>query len=247
SWKGLLNVDKDDEAIYRIYRRHIDAFNEDDLKYYLKKHLYEKIKGHNLRIIERTYYNAPTNSILNKARYINLKQRQRKFTSTMVDHFNLFCCEISPFVDNDFVDFILHVPVQLQVEHHLYKKMLSRHFQDVMRIGWSETGLPLSPNRFQAGLKWRMKKHSDFFKKITFGLYGRHDYKDYRHTANALRTKSREFMITTIRKYNLNHEFFNEESFNHLIRSFLNSRSNAYEKICFPLTFYTWSDVFQPG
>ncbi|MCK4824747.1 hypothetical protein KA005_53840, partial [bacterium] len=212
---------------------------------YLNPNVFAKVKGHNFRIIKQTYYMAPTNNILNRARYVNLNQRQRRFTSTLLDHYEFFADTLSPFVDNEFVDFILHVPPELQLNQSLYKKMLIRHFPGVVKIGHSDTGIPIKPSRWQAGLKWRMDRHKDLLKKVSFGLYGKHDYNDYRHTAYALRTASRKFMLNTFDNIKLKEAFFNVGRFDDLVANFLRSNSEMYERTCYPLTFFVWADVFQ--
>jgi hypothetical protein len=126
----------------------------------------------------------------------------------------------------------------------LYKKMLIRHFPDVVGIGHSETGIPIKPSRLQAGIKWRIERHRNTLKKLTFGLYGGHDYAEYRHTAHALRTASREFMLDAFTNVELKEAFFNADRFDQMVAEFLNSKSERYEMVCYPLTFFLWADIF---
>ncbi len=246
SEKGLLRKNNED-AIQRVYQTHMDSFNDDELEQYLNPNIYAKIKGHNLEIIKETYYNAPTANILNRARYINLHQRQRRFTSTLLDHYEFFANALSPFIDNEFVDFILHIPAELQVKQSLYKSMLKRHFPDVVKIGHSDTGIPIKPSWWQAGLKWRKESYLPLFEKLSFNLYIRHDYQEYRNTPLALRTASRQFMLDVFKNEAIKQAFFNVEKFDDLVKEFLQSKSNEYEKVCYPLTFFIWADVFQSG
>ena len=246
SFNSVLNTTKDNEAITKIYHSHIDSFNDQESERYLNQHVYQRIRGHNLQVIQQTYNNAPTDNILNRARYVNLQQRQRKFTCTQIRDLEFFAYTFSPFIDNDFVDFVTHVPAELQVKQSLYKKMLIRHFPIVVKIGYSATGYPIKPYRWQEALKWRLDRHIDLLKKISFGLYGTHDYNEYRHTAHALRTASREFMIKSFNNIGLKEAFFRVEMFDDLVADFLGSKSERYEKVCYPLTFFVWADVFRP-
>ena len=247
SFNSVLNTTKDNEAITKIYHSHIDSFNDQESERYLNQHVYQRIRGHNLQVIQQTYNNAPTDNILNRARYVNLQQRQRKFTCTQIRDLEFFAYTFSPFIDNDFVDFVTHVPPELQLNQSLYKKMLIRHFPEVIRIGHSATGFPIKPYRWQAALKWRLEKHKDVLKKASFGLYGTHDYNEYRHTAHALRTVSQKYMLSVFATTNLKKAFFNEDRFDELVANFLQSNSELYETVCYPLTFFVWADVFDVG
>ena len=247
SFNSVLNTTKDNEAITKIYRSHIDSFNDQESERYLNQHVYQRIREHNLQVIKQTYNNAPTDNILNSARYVNLQQRQRKFTCTQISDLEFFAYTFSPFIDNDFVDFVTHVPAELQLNQSLYKKMLIRHFPEVVKIGHSDTKYPIKPNRWQAALKWRIDRHKDVLKKVSFDLFGTHNYKEYRHTAHALRTASRKYMLNVFATTNLKKAFFNEDRFDELIANFLQSNSELYETVCYPLTFFVWADVFDVG
>jgi hypothetical protein len=244
SEKGLSGANNED-AVRTIYKTHTDSFNDEEIAYYLNQNLYAKIKGQNFEVIRETYYNATTDSILNRARYVNLHQRQRRFTSTLLDHYEFFANTVSPFIENEFVDFILHVPAELQVKQSLYKKMLIRHFPKVVKIGHSDSGIPIKPSWWQEGLQWRLHKYGQLLKKLPFISYFKHNYGDYRHTETALRTDSRQFVIETFQNSAAKRAFFIVERVDDLVQKFLRSNSNDYEKVCYPLTFLVWADVFE--
>ncbi len=107
SWTRLLNICDDATAIDRTYKVHIDSFDDEETAHYLNPKIYEKIKNYNFETLRKTYLNAPTNNILNKARYVNLHQRQRRSTYVFVDCNQMFSANLTPFADNEFVDFIL--------------------------------------------------------------------------------------------------------------------------------------------
>lgn len=244
TWGRLLNVKDHNKAVRNIYERYIDSFSDEDAALYLNADVYKRIKGKNLDAVRKAYLSAPTENIFNRARYLNLTQLQRRFGSTMLDRYEFFTNPLAPFTDNEFVDFILHVPVEHELRQSLYKKMLVRHFPEVARIGYSGTGIPVDPSRWQEGLKWRLEKWGPVLKKLSRGLYGRRDNNDYRNAAKALRTKSREFMLEAFKDSTLKEAYFNSERFDSLVEEFLKSGSNQYEKVCYPLTFFVWARVF---
>jgi hypothetical protein len=241
SWTRLLKISDDETAIKKTYKIHVDSFNDDEIARYLNSDVYKKVKDYNFEIIKKTYLNAPTNNILNKARYVNLYQRQRRSTSMFVDHYDLFANKLSPFIDNEFVDFILHVPAELEVKQTLYKKMLIKHFPEVVKIGHSETGIPIKPSRWQAGIHWRKERYKPLLVKMGINMRNHNEYID---TGNALRTASRQFMLDIFSSSPILKNFFNVNNFNKLVSDFLQNNSVRYEKLCYPLSFLLWADIF---
>lgn len=244
SWSRLLRVRDHDQAVSNIYERYIDCFSEEELSYYLDDKVYGSVRGRNYEIIRKTYFGAPTENILNRARYVNLTQTQRRFGSTMLDRYELFTDPLAPFTENEFVDFMLHVPVELEVRQSLYKKMLIRHFPKVVKVGHSSTGIPIKPARWQEGLRWRVEKWRPALKRLSLGMYGRKDLNDYRNAAQAIRKGSRGFVLEAFRDSGLKNEFFKSERLDELVRGFLSNGSNQYEKVCYPLTFFVWAEAF---
>lgn len=242
SWTRLLNVRDDEAAIDRTYKVHIDSFDDKEIARYLNSDVYGKVKNYNFEIIRKTYHNAPTNNIFNKARYVNLHQRQRRSTYVFVDCNQMFTANLTPFADNEFVDFILHVPAELKIKQSLYKKMLIRHFPEVVKIGYSETGIPMKPSKWQAGMHWRKERYKSLLTKI--GVKIGRDHHEYIDTGNALRTASRQFMLDIFSKSRLAKDFFNISNFNNLVSEFLQNNSMRYEKLCYPLSFLLWADIF---
>jgi len=242
SWTCLINVHDDETAIRRTYNVHVDSFSDDELKHYLNYNIFKNVKDYNFEIIKKTYLNAPTTNIFNKARYVNLHQRQRRSTYGFVDYSEFYVNRISPFIDNEFVDFILHVPTNLKVNQSLYKKMLIKHFPEVVKIGYSETGIPIKPSTWQEGMHWRKERYKKLLLKI--GITTRSYHNDYIETGKALRTSSRQFMLDIFSKSHILNEFFNPQEFNNLVSDFLQKGSVGYERVCFPMTFLLWADIF---
>ncbi|RNC67217.1 MAG: hypothetical protein ED859_15805 [Desulfuromonadales bacterium] len=246
TWNRLHDVSDDETAILKIYKRHVDSFNDYDAAIYFNRKVYNRVKDYNYETFRKTYYDAPTTNIYNRARYVNLLQFQRRFGSTMLDRYEIFTEVLSPFTDYEFVDFILHVPVDLQLRQSLYKSMLIRHFPEVAKVGYTGTGMPINPSKLQAALRWRAEKYANLLKTISLGAYGKHDYSDYRNTAEALRTKSRSFMLKAFANNKLKNAFFDANKFDELTDEFLSSKSTLYEKVCYPLTFFVWASIFLP-
>lgn len=242
SWTRLINVHDDETAIDRAYKIHIDSFNEVEMARYLNPEIYKKVKNYNFEVLRETYLNAPTTNILNKARYANLHQRQRRSTYGFVDYSEFHVNRISPFIDSEFVDFLLHVPPELKVKQSLYKKMLIKHFPEVVKIGHSETGIPIKPSRWQEGMHWRKEQYKNLLSKI--GITSRIDRVNYIEADEALRTGSRQFMLDVFSKSPILKDFFHENNFNNLVSDFLRNNSVGYEKICYPLSFLLWADIF---
>lgn len=242
SWTCLINVRDDETAIRRTYNVHVESFSNDELKHYLNYNIFKKVKDCNFEIIKKTYLNAPTINIFNKARYVNLHQRQRRSTYGFVDYSEFHVNRISPFIDNEFVDFILHVPPELKVKQSLYKKMLIKHFPEVVKIKYSSMGIPIQPSKWQEGMHWRKERYKNLLSKIS--ITARNNHNDYIETDKALRTGSRQFMLDVFSKSHVLNEFFSPQEFNNLVLDFLQKSSVGYERVCYPMTFLLWADIF---
>ncbi len=100
----------------------------------------------------------------------------------------------------------------------------------------------MKPSKWQAGMHWRKERYKSLLTKIGVNLgHGQHEYID---TGNALRTASKQFMIDIFSKSRLAKDFFNITNFNNLVSEFLQNNSVRYEKLCYPLSFLLWADIF---
>ena len=244
SFGGVLNTKDDDTAVMKVYRNHIDAFDDSDIERYLHEDICRKVKNYNFEMIRQSYFRAPTENKLNRARYVNLCNRQRRYVSSFLSEGEFLLNMLSPFTDNEFVDFVLQIPPDLMIGQSLYRKMITKHFPEVAKIGYAGDGYPVQPSWWQAGMKWRKEKYKAKLKWLPLNMGNKHDFRDYRHPADALRSASREFMLEVFSNKAIKNEFYNERNFDNLVEEFLQSKTKRYEKVCYPMTFFVWADLF---
>ena len=92
---------------------------------------------------------------LNRSEFLH---RQRRHTATVAQSVEYDRDVITPFLDNDVVDFAGRVPYELLSGKHLYKHMIRDHLPEVAALPYAKTGLPLSPAPLREAWHWRMKK-----------------------------------------------------------------------------------------
>ena len=227
----------------RIYSLHVEAFNEDELSRILKKTTWKRIKGYNLETIRKSLSNITHNNSFYQNRYANLYQRQRRFTSTLLDHYEFFGNSLAPFVDNDLVDFAIKVPLSLIKKSLLYEKMLIRHFPNVSRIGYSKTGMPIMPSRWQEGLHWRINKYKSIILKTSIGKKLNHNYEENFHYDESLRGESSN-LLEVLNENEYLSELINLEQLKKIKSDFMTYREDNFSNMFVLITFCLWSRLF---
>lgn len=183
-----------------------------------------------------------------KAQYLTLSQRQRRYMAL-----NLFCLEplvgvIAPFIDNEFMDFILKVPLDFLEEQSLYKKMIVKYLPEVARIPHTETGLPLARSWFGEGIHWRWDRFYRYYlPRWTDRKWGNHNFKDYSHPNESIRTGSREFFLKKLKNNPFLAEYFDMDQLHNLLNDHMDGKTYQEELLCALLAFALWAEIFIDG
>ncbi len=180
-----------------------------------------------------------------KAHYLTLSERQRRYMAL-----NLFCFEslvvvLAPFTDNEFMDFILKVPLEFLEEQKLYKKMIVKYLPEVARFPYTQTGRPLIPSRFREGIQWRWERFYRYhLPGWTGGKWGNHDFKEYIHPNESIRTGSRDFFLKKLKNNSFLSEYFDMDYLHNLLDAHMNGQTNQEEILCSLLAFALWGKIF---
>lgn len=251
SWIYSIGVygGNDDEAIIRgQYSVNADIFKDEDLAVYVKEKVLSQIKNSTFENLRAMYFQCPSENRYYRSRYYSMHERQRRYTS-----FNLFVFDpvanvLCPFIDNDFVDFILHVPASLVIFQNLYRKMIVKYFPNLASIPHNETRLPLNAGRIRKGLKWRWDRmNKNPIIRSTIGRRYSRMNDNYINSASAIRGGSREFVIKNIRNNDFLAEYFKMEKVHEMLDNHMEGKKDEQMKILALLTLALWHKLFIEG
>lgn len=235
------NPEKAIELLYRTFFNNV--FEDRELAIILKPGVYKHISGESFASIKRCF-NAPgTDNILNKSNYVDLHQRQRRFIAYHMDILGTFSEVLDPFADNEFVDFILSVPIEMKLGQRIYKKMIVKHLDKVSKIPRAINGLPLNASKLrQSSFNLWNRFYGRILPRLTAGKLG-HEYRHVTHD-EWLMTESKNFVISTLRQKEYLEDYFNMDAVNNLVADHMAGKKNAYTKICALMTFLLWRKRF---
>jgi asparagine synthase (glutamine-hydrolysing) len=248
--RKLLKETNAEHAVKYLYKYYYNTpFKDDELARFLKPNIYENIKGESFNSIKRCFDTANTDNILSKVDYVDLHQRQRRFIAAHIDVSVEFSRVLDPFADNDFVDFILRVPVEMRVGQRIYKKMIVNHLPEVAKIPHTVTGMPLDASSFRIKLQdisHRLQKrfYNKILPRITFRKWGNHDFRASFHFNEWLRTGSKDFVIGILNQREYLEDYFNMDVINELVTDHMEGRRDDWGKICALVTFSLWRRQF---
>jgi len=86
------------------------------------------------------------------------EQRQRRHTAMVAQVIERDRQVMTPFLDNEVVDFALRIPYESLHGRKLYQRMIVNHLPHVAAIPYSGSGLPLSPAPLPQSVHWRWQK-----------------------------------------------------------------------------------------
>lgn len=243
--KGIEGEINDEVIINTQYDLFADIMKENDLAAYMKQDLYENVRGKTFEAMRSQYYRCPSRSKYFRTRYINIHERQRRYTSFNLYVFDFVANVASPFLDRDFVDFILHVPSALMLNRNLYKKMIIQHLPKVASAPYNETRLPLNASWIRKGLHWRWESlNRNSLIRATIGRRYAKMNDNYLNTHEAISTGSRDFVEKHIRNNEFLAEFFKMEKINELLDNHLSGKAHEPSKITALLTLALWGKMF---
>jgi asparagine synthase (glutamine-hydrolysing) len=236
-WKTLKNEDLIKKT-FEISENHLN-----ELKNYLKKNIYERIFDVTLPALKK-YFKNSNNSFYN-AHYLTLSQRQRRYVA-----FNIFCYEqlgkvITPFTDNNFIDFASKLSEKNLTKQNLYKKMIIKYLPEVASVPYEKTRMPLNASRIREGLQWRWDRlNRKPFIKATFGRkYAKYN-NNYLNSDYAIRTGSKDFVMRCIKDNIFLTEYLYMDKVINLLEEHLNGKKDEREKITKILTLSIFSNIF---
>lgn len=238
---------EDASFLRAIFDRQIDIMSEDDMALYFRDSVHKRIKGATFETYRSLYQKAPSENRYYKSIYAELIGRQKMYTSFNIYSFEPVREVLSPFADNEFVDFALKIPDVLAFTRYVQIEMIKRHLPKVASVPWNKTGLPLNASYIAKGIGWRLKKLSrnPLIRIIAGESLKRND--NYLNTDMAIRTGSKDFVISHISRNPFLAEFFNMDKVHRLLDDHMNGAADEYGKLTALLTLALWHKLFVEG
>ena len=245
SYLDGIQGETDDELILKKQYGLQEIMKDEDMAVYANEDFYSKVRGATFEAVRSRYFQCHSKDKFFRTRYFLLYERQRRFTSFNLYMFDFVGGVLSPFVDHDFVEFILHVPSVLMLDRNLYMKMIVKHLPEVASVPYNNTRLPLNASWIRKGLHWRWESLTrNSLIRATIGRKYTRLHDNYLMSGEAIRTGSRDFVEKSIRNNKFLAEFFKIDRVNRLLDDHMNGKAHEPGKITALLTLALWGKMF---
>jgi asparagine synthase (glutamine-hydrolysing) len=220
---------KDASTAYKAY----DSFQESVRQRIIKKEFSADLAAARQRfyaLFEDVTKKCPANPV----DYLNVTQRQRKFINYGKVGKRNYVEMRMPFLDYDFMDFCLTMPLAFRQNGELVKNVVRKYFPALSRVPKAEAG-PLFPNRIQQALRWRRQTL-----KRKLGINsGYTDYKKY------FRTFLRSFIHDHLTSADFKRiPYFDQQEVHKILEEHFSGRQNYEKQIATLLTIAIWSKKY---
>ena len=214
-------------------------------KDFFNKSTYEEIKNASIDKIVFRLSQTKADIPINKADYVYLNERVRRFTiNANLILLNQKLEYRTPTYDNDLVDFALTLPPRLRLNSLLYKELLKRYFPKLARIPWQKDGFPLTASyarrRIQKSMRYRLNHSFN-------GKFARYvSNTEWHDLDNWTRTVNKDFFINILLdKKTLDRPYFNQGYIKeHFIEPHMSGKAIPWTAISILTTFELWHRYF---
>lgn len=241
---GVLGGTDDEEIFDKQYDVHCDIMNDEDIRKYVRREIQGKMLHSAKKALWNRYLQSTTKNRYFKSRYFSIHERQRRYTSFnlyVFDHKNV----LAPFLDQGFVNYVLHIPSTLLIHQNLYSNVIANYLPTLARVPYNETRLPIHASRWRRGLQWRWEKWNKHeWVQATLGRNSKKRNDNYIRSADAIRNGSKEYVVEHIKGSSMIYDVFNKKEIDHMIENHLSWKSNEQLKILALLTLALWHKHF---
>ena len=190
-------LDREAAARALFERRYRIGFRDDELARVIRRPYLREVEGAAFEAFLATYRRSE--GAYASAERVNLELRQRRFVVYQITTLGQAAVVRAPFVDRAVIDAVLGLPLAARKHQRAYIRLLVRRFPDLARVPATATGVPLlGPPLMLAlkrGLEWcRWRGMS----RVTRGLLRPHDYRQYAHYDEWIRTGASAFFADLI-------------------------------------------------
>lgn len=219
-----------------IKQMFLQAFDEDELPKILSASL-KQLVGINSSFLVQSLNNADAENFSHKSMITALKVRQRRYTSYYLHELGRKWNVVSPFTVNDFVDFILTLPLELRMNQKLYLNAIKNKLPLLANIPVAKTG-----NRMQSTwwswrweyLKNKLSNKNDIRRQRCVTV----DYDD------AIRSDSASYFNELFSDREHMVDLFDIDAVNKLFKDHIEGRINENKKLCSIASIIEWRRQF---
>jgi len=244
----ILTAKNDNGFTQVVYNQMVGEFSEEFISNLFEKKYYDKkIKYSAPNSLKQLLQNYNNKLFANRSDCLFLHlSRVTRFTinGLIIIHSQLeYRC---PFYDNDFMDFILKIPIDLRVNSRIYIKMIETLFPTISKIPWQKTGMPLTASNLQLKTHNKIKGAKRRINRIT----GKTIFEDTRNYADYdewMRNskKLREYILNILLdERTLARPYFNPDCIKEILDLHISGERNYSELIGRLLTFELWHRQF---
>jgi len=254
--KNLFDNMSNSEQIKKF--RFLRAFSCPELNDILNSS-FESLIGINSAYWNRSLLSADAEAFADKLVIFSMRERQRRYTTFLINHLGRELNVVAPFTDNQFVDFMMTIPPELRIEQKLYKNVILNKLPFVADIPQESTG-----NRIRSTWwSWRWEylkgmvphsirqKYSDLRYKLADYPISQKIGIGYKRPCwcidadDSIRSGSFSFFQELFSDREHMVDLFNIDAVDKLFKAHVEKRIHVYEKLCAIATIIEWRRQFK--
>jgi asparagine synthetase B (glutamine-hydrolysing) len=238
--------------------RFLRAFNCPELNDILNSS-FKSLIGINSDYWNKSLHSADAEAFADKLVILSLRERQRRYTTFLINHLGRELNVVAPFSDNQFVDFIMTIPPELRIEQKLYKNVILNKLPFVADIPRDKTGerirstwwswrweylkgmVPHCIRQKYSGLRYRLADYP-ITQKIGIG-YKRPCW--CIDADDSIRSGSFSYFRELFSDREHMVDLFQIDAVDKLFKDHVERRIHAYDKLCAIATIIEWRRQFK--
>jgi asparagine synthetase B (glutamine-hydrolysing) len=186
-----------DAARALFERRYRAGFSDEELTRLVRRPLLREMEGAAFEAFLATYKRGE--GVIGRAERVNFELRQRRFVVYQLALFGAAALTRAPFADREVVETVLGLPLAARREQRAYRHLLVRSFPDLARVPHTMTGVPLLGPPLFLALRHRLEWcRWQGLPRLTHGLFRPHDYRQYAHYDEWIRTATGAFLAELV-------------------------------------------------
>jgi asparagine synthetase B (glutamine-hydrolysing) len=227
-------------AARALYDRHYRVgFTDEELERLLRRPLLKEAQGAAYEAFLATYRRGE--GAYGSADRVDLELRQRRFIAYQLAILGAAGLARAPFADHEVIDVALRLPLSQRRGQAAYIRFITQNFPDLARVPHTVTGIPLAgPRPLLALRRWGEWWRRRGLKRLTFGHYWPHDYRQYAHLDEWIRQGARDFYAELIEDRVLLGDLLDLEQIADLFKAHLEGKIDAHGRLSAVATLALW-------
>jgi asparagine synthetase B (glutamine-hydrolysing) len=217
-------------------RRYREGFSDDELKRLVRKPFLREMEGAAFDTFFNTYRRGE--GAIGRAERVNFELRQRRFVVYQLTLFGATAVVRAPFADRGVVETVLGLPLEARRQQRAYRRLLIKSFPDLARVPHTATGVPLLGPPLGLALRQRLEWcRWKGVARLTHGLVRPHDYRQYAHYGEWIRTAAQSFFADLVADHDHLGDLFDLSAAADLFQAHLDGKVDAHGRLSAFATF----------